>query len=363
MRIFIDNFFQNCCGLDIGRLGVWLLCSVVSSAIIVLFTICQTLFQRAGQKIGLFMAQIQKGLSLHKWLSKSIYCLPKQLKIPATIGSWPQEGANLYLYVLALWLSFMSCLLLPWSASHCNLPSKITLCGLDSSISFILFFGLLLASNGVQTINSLIYGDNSEISTRLVERTAWLSLFMMACLGPVVLTGQISISAAAEMEEEGLFGLPWLSIYAIPCFCGLAAALISLHRWEDISRQIANFQSSVHNCRLGYFMETVTEKFNFLALSSLIILFFGGSWNLPTLTYPAYINLGFLVAPYTDLICGLIVFALKLSLFSILWPSIHTCLQKQRRIRPSVLLCLLLILLNLAICAALAGMYQIYLGG
>ncbi|MGM9992892.1 MAG: hypothetical protein ACI376_08665 [Candidatus Bruticola sp.] len=363
MRIFIDNFFQNCCGFDLSQTSTWLISAFISVAIIVFLTVCQMLSRQAGQRISLLWTHIQKGFGLHNWIPKAISCLPQRLSSPKNLRFWSQEGPSFYLSVLILCLSFTSCLLLPWSASHCNLPSKVTLCGFENSFSFILFFGLLLASNSLTVISKLLYAHNSEFANQFIKRSAWMSAFMIACLGPVILTGQLSISAIAEKQEEGLFGLPWLGIYAFPGFLGLTAALVCLCRWEDAITPTCNLQSKYKNNSFSQFIDSVTERFNFLALSSLIIILFGGSWNLPMLTYPAYLNLGFLIAPYTDLICGLGVFILKLCFFSIVWPSLSAYIKWQRKIRPSVTLCILLISLNSAICAILAGMYQLYLGG
>ena len=281
---------------------------------------------------------------------------------------WPSDYfiKDLYLpfAISGFLLACAACLLLPWSASHCNLPSKIAFSGFSNQADILFFLGLVFASCLPQIANFLLTNEKLLLKEILNYKLTKLFSFVLATLGPIILTGQLSIGKIVQAQEEGLFGYSWLGLYFMPSFLGAIIYLNCLASWwPSSSKRISKMQHKPSDLSpFSRLLFQLAEKVNFFSLSSFFILIFGGGWNVPAITYPAYVNLGFLIAPYTDLFYGLLTFALKLALFSALWPGLYLYIAPKSWSKISMPFSIILATGNIVICALLASFYQAYLG-
>ena len=353
MQIIIDNIMQNWWNIDCSPIISLLIGALILSLFIWLLF---GLFLYVNW-IAADLWPINRTTDNHheiKWTWASFKDkLSNKLHYQSSIFSakfW--QKTDCLVAFCGLLSSWTACLFLPWSISHCNLPSQVTMSGFCNQADLLCFFGFILLSY----LSELALQINRQVHWQnlLWSKLSWLYIFLIICLGPVVLTGNLSISEIIKAQTEGIFGISWLGLYAIPCFLGIAAALICFYNWQrnfnDISVQkdIKNFCSPQ-----SIFLLRLIDSFNFFSLACLLILLFGGGWNIPNLVYPAYINLGFLIASNVDLLCAILVFILKLLILSALWPCLYHYLENKSAV--SFNICLTLAISNFLLCLTIAG--------
>ena len=362
MQIIIDNIIQTWWNIDSPPIV-----SLVVGAVMLSLLICflfglyfcvshiATNFWQTDKTSDIYQVNWDWA-SLKKELGNNFDCPPA---IFSTILKQKSDCMGALLGLLSAWIA---CLFLPWSASHCNLPSQVALSGFGNQADLLCFFGFISIACLPELALVLRNDKQLYLQELLWQKLSWLGVFFIACLGPVVLANSLSVSEVVKNQAEGMFGFSWLGLYFIPCFLGTATAIICFYNWQhNLNSAYAQMAATNDYSPPNRFLIKLTGNFNFFALICLFILLFGGGWNVPNLVYPAYINLGFLIASDVDLVCGLLVFILKLTILSALWPCLYHYLKKRPMVSLSI--GLTLAIFNFIFCLILAIFNAVYVGG
>lgn len=368
MQIIIDNIMQTWWKFNCPPIISFLMGTVILSLIILVLFGLYTYINRSASDFWLSNQTTTPHEIRWKWGSLK----DKLFNNPFCPDNFSVKFGQNYHWTIAfggLLSAWTACLFLPWSASHCNLPSQVTLSGFSNQADILCFFGFVFVSYWPSF--ALIFKKDKywHLQDILFKKLSWLCVFGGICLGPITLTGSLSISEIVKKQSEGMFGFSWLGLYCIPSFLGTAAAIIFFYNWQRIcdnqnnSNATAQTDAAILCSPLSRFFINLTDRFNFFSLICLFLLLFGGGWNLPTIIYPAYINLGFLIVPDIDLICGFLVFTLKFTVLSILWPYLYRYLSQKKTDLFSIPVSLTLVTFNLLICFIGAGFSAVYLGG
>ncbi len=362
MQIIIDNIIQTWWNIDSPPIVSLIVGAVMLSLLICfLFGVYSCVNYIAS---NFWQANIASDVYEANWIWA---VLKRKLgnnfdRLPAIFSAVLEQQSDCIAAFLGVLSAWAACLFLPWSASHCNLPSQVALSGFYNQADLLCFFGFISIACLPELALFLQNKKQLYLQDLLWQKLSWLGVFFIACLGPVVLANSLSVSEIVKNQAEGMFGFSWLGLYFIPCFLGTATAIICFYNWQhNLNSAYAQMTATNAYSPPSRFLIKLTGNFTFFALTCLFILLFVGGWNVPNLIYPAYINLGFLIASDVDLVCGLLVFILKLIILTALWPYLYNYLKKRPQLSFST--SLTLAILNLFFCLILAIFNATYVGG
>lgn len=239
-------------------------------------------------------------------LKKSISDLYARIKLYFRYEHTSEDNYSKIIPALIASLVFAIFAILPWAATHYGQPGQTALAfsELNTGIFFLIAIGLTaplaLAYSAHRSLNG-----TSEL---IIKYTAIAVPWCFSVIGTVIISGSMTAGDIVKAQQAGMFGSPLLGWFVVPSILGAACYIYCAAAASELPWSL---KSSDCECGIQTGIMNICELTLFFAAAAYFTDFFLGGWSLPWFYPPNQAELGVIVIPYFDLMCGLTVFFLK----------------------------------------------------